>query len=200
MKEAAKKYYKEFKKLPLISKIIITAILIGSFFVGIIGQIGYQKLTAREIVPTSTPTPTPIQIPAKVSLTAETKEIETGATFSVSINLNSPDVGVEAADFVINFDGEVLKVATISSGSFFGLYPVKKISSDSVQISGMATLVDDRLIIPKGEGLVGSIIFEAQTATESTKISFNREKTIVANGGKNILDIRSIKDLNISIK
>lgn len=198
MKEIVKKYWKEFKKLPTNAKIIILVILIGSFLIGIIGQIGYQKLTIQRSIPLTTPTPTLIPIPAEVSLTTNNKEIEAGATFSASINLKSPDIGVEAADFVLSFDPDYLKVATISSGNFFSLYPVKKISNDSLQISGMVNLVDDRIIIPKGEGLVGTIIFETLSATQSSKISFDREKTIVANGGKNILE--RITDLEIAIK
>lgn len=197
MKKAVNKYWKEFKKLPLNAKIIITAILIGSFFIGIIIQIGSQKLTTRQVsIPF--PTPTLIPIPAEVFLSTDKKEVMVNTTFSATINLNSHDTGVEAADFVLSYDRDYLKVATISSGNFFSLYPVKKIEDDSIQISGMANLLEDRIVVPRGEGLVGTIVFEALAATESTKISFDREKTIVANGGKNILG--GIKDLIITIK
>lgn len=195
MKEAVKTYLKQFKKLGRNAKILIIAILIGSFFIGIAAQTGYQKLTYQ---PQPPPSPTSIPAPASISLTSNSKEIETGATFSATIKISSPNQGVEAADFVVSFDPDYLKVATVSSGNFFGVYPVKKAETNSVKISGMANLIDNKIIIPKGEGTIGNITFEALAATESTKISFDKEKTIVANGGKNILG--EISDLQISIK
>lgn len=195
MKEAVKTYLTQFKKLERNAKILIIAILIGSFFIGVIGQIGYRKLAYK---PFPIPSPTSIPTPASISLTSNSAEVETGATFSATIKINSPNQGVEAADFVVLFDPDYLKVATVSSGNFFGVYPVKKTETNSVKISGMANLIDNKIIIPKGEGTVGTITFEALAATESTKISFDKEKTIVASGGKNILG--KITDLEISIK
>ena len=120
-----------------------------------------------------------------------------GATFSAILNINSPNQGVEAADFVVSFDPDYLKVATISAGNYFGIYPVKQIEKDRVKISGIANLVNDKFIIPIGRGTIGSIVFETLDATTSTQISFDREKTIVASGGKNILD--QITNLEVRI-
>jgi hypothetical protein len=133
-----------------------------------------------------------------LEIKSETSQVKHEATFSATVRINSPTNGVEAADFLINFDPKYLKVATASSGKFFGSYPQKKIGRDYLKISGMASLRGSDFIIPKGEGTVVVITFKALSATDSTKIRFDREKTVVASKGKNILG--DIKDLVISIE
>lgn len=191
---AVNRYLREFKEIGKKQKILILAVLIGSLLFGLFLPVAINNLSSLK-PPKITPSPTPIPIPAVISLSTDLpagkagkNEVETDATFSATININSVNQGVEAADFVINFDPDYLSVATVSSGNYFGLYPVKEIGADSVKISGIANLVDNKFIIPIGKGVIAKIVFETLSATESTKISFDREKTIVASGGKNILD------------
>ena len=193
------KFLRDFKKIGQKQKIIIISILVGSFLVGIFLPAILNNLSNPKIkIPA--PSPTPIPIPASLSLTSDKNSIKLGATFSATLNINSPNQGVEAADFIINFDPDFIKVATISSGNYFGIYPVKSVEKDKVKISGIANLVNDRFIIPMGSGTIGSIVFETLSATPSTQLSIDREKTIVASGGKNILDLGKITDLTVSIK
>lgn len=194
-------FLRDFKKIGKKQKVIIISILIGCFLAGIYLPSfinNFPKPKIKITAPNATPAPVPI--PASLSVTSENSQISLGATFSATIKIDSPNQGVEAADFVLNFDPLYLKVATISSGTYFGLYPLKEIQEDKVKISGLANLVNDKFIIPLGSGIVGSIVFEPLAATDSTKISFDREKTIVASGGKNILDMQKISDLKITIK
>ena len=196
---AVNRYWREFKNIGKKQKILILAVLIGSLLFGLFLPVTINSLSNLKQAKL-TPSPTPIPIPAVISLSSEKPEAALGATFSATININSPNQGVEAADFVVNFDPDYLSVATVSSGNYFGLYPVKEIGADSVKISGIANLVDNKFIIPIGKGVIGKIVFETLSATDSTKITFDREKTIVASGGKNILDQNKITDLTSSIK
>ena len=189
----------EFKKVGMKQKIVIIAILIVCFAVGIAAPSAYQKLTYN-VNPTPTPSPAPIPIPATLSLSINQPSITAGATFSATINIDSPNQGIEAADFVLDFDPNYLSVATISAGNYFGLYPIKSISSDSAKISGLANLVNNKFIIPIGKGSAGTIMFNALQATSSTAIRFDKVKTIVASGGKNILDVSTLKNLDIAIQ
>ncbi len=193
------KFLHDFKKIGQQQKIIIISILVGSFLVGILLPPVLNNLSNPKIK-LPPPSPTPIPIPASLSLTSDKSNIKLGATFSATLNINSPNQGVEAADFVVNFDPKILKVATVSGGNYFGLYPVKAIEKDKVKISGIANLVNDKFIIPIGRGTIGSIVFQSLVATPSTQISFDREKTIVASKGENILDLNNILDLKVSIK
>lgn len=196
LEQIFRNYLQQFLKLGKKEKIIIIAILVGCFFFGLAIPTAVQKI-AYKPSPTPLPTPTEIPLPASLKLITDKKEIELGATFSAVLELDSPNQGVEAADFVIDFDPNYLKIATISSGNYFGVFPVKEIGTNSAQLSGMANLVNNQIVIPKGKGIVGSFIFEALEATESTKIKFDREKTIVASGGKNIVE--QINDLTLQI-
>lgn len=196
------RFISEFNKIGKKEKIIIFIILGICFFAGLGISTELQKLSSENPKPTKsvtsvTPSPSPF-VPAKVSIKSNLDRIVKGATFSATVRINSPTNGVEAADFLVNFDPKYLKVATASSGKFFGYYPQKKIGKDYVKISGMATLTGDSFIVPKGEGTIASITFQALSATDSTKIRFDREKTVVASKGKNILG--SIEDLLITIK
>ena len=193
------KYLRDFGKIGLRQKIFIIAILLGSLIIGIsvpflINNLSYKRPTA------ALPSPTPIPIPASLSITSGNNSITLGATFSATLNINSPNQGVEAADFVVNFDPKFLKVATVSGGNYFGLYPLNSADLDKVKISGIANLVNKKFIIPIGRGIAGNITFKAISATTSTQITFDREKTIVASKGENILDQNKITDLTISIK
>lgn len=190
-------YLREFGRIGKRQKTIIVIVLLASFLFGILLPTGLNKLSTYQ-APKPTPSPTPIPLPAVISLSSDKTEVILGATFSATININSPNQGVEAADFVVNFDPKYLKVATISARNYFGLYPVKTAEKDRVKISGIANLVNDKFIIPVGRGTIGSIVFNTLSATSSTQISFDREKTIVASGGKNILD--KVTNLEITIK
>lgn len=193
------KFIRDFKKIGKKQKIVIISILAGSFLVGIFLPAIITNLSSPKIK-RPPPSPTPILIPASLSLTSDKNNIKLGTTFSAILNINSPNQGVEAADFVVNFDPKYLKVATVSAGNYFSLYPVKAIEKDNVKISGTANLLKDKFIIPIGRGTVGTIVFESLAATPSTQISFDREKTIVASKGKNILDQNNITDLQIVVK
>lgn len=193
------RYLREFRKIKKGQQVIIIAVLAGIFTFGFLLPFGINKFsTYKPSKPL--PLPTPIPIPAEISLNADKKVLTSGATFSAIININSPNQGVEAADIVVDFDPNYLSVATVSAGNYFGQYPVKETGSGFVKISGIANLVNNKFIIPIGKGTIGSIIFETLSATGNTKISFDREKTIVAAGGKNILDQSKITDLQVIIK
>lgn len=189
----------DFRKLPKKNQNLILIVLIICFAIGIaspniiktISKVGNNK-TASKL------SPAPIPIPADLSLNTAKNEIKKGDAFEVEISINSPNQGVEAADFVVKFDPGFLSVATVSAGNFFGAYPINQFESGSVKLSGVATLKNATLNIPKGRGTVGTIFFTAEKSTLSTNIYFDKFKTIVANNGENITG--SMKNLEISIK
>ncbi len=189
----------DFRKLPKKNQNLILVVLIICFAIGIaspniiktISKVGNNKTTSKL-------SPTPIPIPAELNLNTAKREIKKGDAFEVEISINSPSQGVEAADFVVKFDPGFLSVATVSAGNFFGAYPINQFESGSVKLSGVATLNNSTLNIPKGKGTVGTIFFTAEKSAVSTNIYFDKEKTIVANNGKNIAG--SMKNLEISIR
>ncbi len=195
-------FLSDFKKLPKKNQNLILIVLIICFVIGIASPNIIKSIskTGGNNKISSKLSPTPIPIPAELSLNTAKKEIKKGDSFEVEISINSLSQGVEAADFVVKFDPEILSVATVSAGNYFGAYPISQSEKGSVRLSGVATLNKATLNIPKGKGTVGTISFTADSATDLTKIYFDREKTIVANNGKNILDLNKITDLEISIR
>lgn len=191
----------DFKKLPKKNQHLILIVLVICFVIGIASPNIIKTLSnAGNNKATSKPSPTLIPIPAELSLNSANKEVKKGEVFEVEISINSPNQGVEAADFVVKFDPDYLSVATISAGNYFGAYPITQNEKGSVRLSGVATLNNTTLNIPKGRGTVGTIFFTAEKTALSTNIFFDKEKTIIANNGKNILDLNKITDLEISIK
>lgn len=199
-------YLKESQKIGIKEKIIVLAILACSFLFGLYIPIILYRIDSRNkpysylTSPSPTSNPTSIPLPATLALTTDISDIKTNSTFSATISINSPNQGIEAADFLLHFDPNYLKVATLSTGKFFSLYPIKQTGEDFVKISGIAGLVNNRFLIPKGEGVVATIIFKTLEATNSTKIIFDRKMTIVASEGVNILDVNNIVDLSLVIR
>ncbi len=196
-----KGFLSDFRKLPKKNQNLILIVLVICFVIGIASPNiikSFNKIGTNNTVQKLAPTPIPI--PAELSLNTSKKEIKKGDVLEVEISINSPSQGVEAADFVVKFDPDYLSVATVSAGNYFGAYPINQFENGSVKLSGVATLNKATLNIPKGKGVVGTISFTAEKAALSTNIYFDKEKTIVANNGKNILDLNTLQNLNVSIK
>ena len=188
-----KRYFSDFQKIGKKEKGIIFALLITLFAGSILGSRFYFS---RFTPPKSVSVP----IPASLALTADKKVIKKGENVTLTLKINSPNQGVEAADFVVTFDPTYLKVATLSAGNYFKTYPVRQTEKDFVRFAGVASLSDNKLLIPKGEGTIGTILFQTIAATSSTEVKFDREKTIIATGGKNILDMSKISNVKITIQ
>jgi len=188
------KVQKDLRKIGRKRKIIIGAVLAGCLVIGLLMPFIYRAfLSVKSGAKTNLK-------PVKLSLTPTKQTVKSGETFMTNIFLSSPDSGVEAADFVVKFDPNFLKATNIATGNFFREYPIKEISTDSIKVSGIATLVEDTFLIPKGEGIVATITFQTLKPAVKTVVSFDREKTIIASDGKNVLEKKNIGDLEITIK
>lgn len=170
----------------------IIGLLFFCFVFGFAVSYGYIKLAAsgkKPVVSTPKPTPTVKVYPADVTLDIPSGILEftTASSFDVNINIDSKNQAVEAADFVVSFDPQYLKPIIITPEKFFGTYPVNRIEKDYIKLSGMATLVGNTVVISKGKGTVGTISFTSLDKSGETIISLDKEKTVVASGGENIL-------------
>lgn len=155
----------------------IVTIFVGCLLFGFALSYSYVKLASKRAT----------SKPAILTLTADKKEVKIGEKFLVKIELDSKNQGVGAADFVLNFDPSYLQPIKLSEGNFFKTYPVKKVEENFIKISGMANLEGNTIMIPKGKGLVATIVFQAEKETKGAEIVFDKEKTVVASAGKNIL-------------
>ncbi len=194
IKSYRKRIQADLAKIGRKQKIIILAVLAGCLVIGLFLPFIYKGfLSAKSGLKTNLK-------PVKLNLTATNKAVKSGETFITNIFLSSPDSGVEAADFIVKFDPNFLKVTEVATGNFFREYPIKETSTDFVKVSGIATLVEDTFLIPKGEGIVATITFQALKPAAKTAVSFDREKTIIASEGKNVLEKKNISDLEITVK
>lgn len=194
------KYIKDFKKIGKKEKVIIAFILLAAFVIGISGSYAYKNLVKPTTYnPQPTTIPTPLPKTSLITLASANKFLRVGDQIDVKLNLNSGNLGVEAADFVVNFDPNYLKVVDVSKGTFFKNYPINTTGDNFVKISGVADFTAKAVVVPKGEGNVATITFEALDATESTKIEIDNIKTIIASGGQNILDVNSLQNLTLGI-
>lgn len=138
------------------------------------------------------------QTQASISLTAETKTLAAADTVLVTLTIDSGSHPVDAADFVIHTDPTILQPMGVEPGTFFQQYPRQDVARDgTVTISGVADLQNNIIIVPKGTGIVATILYKAIKPMTPAVITIDREKTIIASGGKNIAD--SFTDLSLTI-
>ncbi len=195
------KYIRDFKKIGKRERIIIAFILLVAFVIGITGSYAYKNIISQRPATNDQRqiSPTPLPKTSLVTLVGSDKNPAMGDQIDVKLNLNSGDLGVEAADFVVNFDPDYLKVVNVTKGTFFKNYPINTTGENFVKISGVADFTEKAVVVPKGEGTVATITFETLDATESTKIEIDNIKTIIASGGQNILDVNSLENLTLGI-
>lgn len=181
--------------------LVLVLCFVGAFLL----SYGYIKYSSQKKGNVALISPTPAaSIPTtsfvSLALSADRQIVETGATFSAQIQIDTGNMQVEAADFVVTFDPSFLQARKIQEGKFFGAMPITQIEKDYVKISGMASLAGDTIVVPKGKGTVATIIFETTQASESTAVKIDREKTIIASKGVNVLDTKKITDFAVGIK
>lgn len=148
--------------------------------------------TPANITPTAS-----VPVPASLTLSSDKTSYKLGETVTVSINLDSGTYGVGAADFVINFDPKVLKPTLVTQGNFFKVIANKNIQTDFVKISTIAEVTDNGVNFPSGRGKVATVQFDTLTEAAQTGITVDKQKTVIASDGKNILD--KTADLTISV-
>lgn len=77
-------------------------------------EISDQKTIARE---------------ANIYLVSERDQVNTGEIFNLEIWLNGQGQVVDGAEFLISFNSELVKLEEPELGSFFSLYPFKKVDN-----------------------------------------------------------------------
>lgn len=188
-------------------KVFIILLLLFTLLVGFSAPFLYESFfpapidptTQHEIVTTQrepSPSSTRVLIPtnpiaeASLSFSPQEQTIKKGSRFDIAIVLDSNQVNVEAADFTLTYNSSYLTAVNITTGAYFGIYPVAKTDVGTVRISGMAYIKDNTLVIPRGKGAVATITFLAKESVSHTTIGIDRTKTIVASSstrGKTIL-------------
>lgn len=175
-------------------------ILLLVLLVGIIAALTI-KVTQPSIFPAqknSPPTTHPTS--ASVKFLTDKQVYTSGETVLVKIILDSPSQKVAASDFVILFDPQYLQPTEIIQGSYFGNYPIKKIETSTIRISGVALLKKNTITAPIGSGIVATVVFRALSPTLSTTVAFDQKNTVVASDGKNILENHTNATLTINPK
>jgi len=166
-------------------------ILVLCFLIGLLAAYIYRLKFANKNIE--------IKKEAKLDLLSENTKVNSGEEMTVTLVLDSGKTEVAAADFIITYDPEYLKVTSVSTGRFFANYPINITGENFVKVSGVATFDGKSVILPKGKETVAEIVFLAQGNKGKTEINFNREKTVVATNGVNILDPKRIDELSVNV-
>jgi len=195
-------FFQELSNLPKTSKIGILSILLLCLFAGFVLPALLTKnstsgTTGQPTIVQTRPTLTPVPVPATLGLSADKTSVPAGTPITVTIQINSGTYSIGAADFVLKFDPTLLTPQKIDTGTFFKEYPKSNINANTVAISGVASVVDDSVLIPKGEGTIAQITFQT-LAKGNAVLEFDSAKTIVASDGKNVLG--QAKTLTIGIE
>ena len=135
---------------------------------------------------------------AILTLDSDKNQVKINEELLVTLTLDSSVYEVGAADFIIKYDPNFFSVSDITTGNYFSYYPVNTIGKDSIKLSGVASYDGDVLILPKGRDTVGIFTFKALKKGTST-ISLDKNKTIVATDGQNILNKKNLSGLEVTI-
>lgn len=142
--------------------------------------------------------------PTSVSLTAAQSSIKIGEKLTVSINISSGDKLTDGTDIVLNFDPNLLSVATLSAGPvnpgpLYNEYPFNKLEEGNITVSGIAPASKGVV----ANGLFGTVEFTAKKAGLAklnllyTKDSTNDTNVIETGSGRDILE--KVENLEIKI-
>ena len=163
------------------------------FFLGISLAIFYKNKASRDLDPK-------LPAVAELTLVSDRKSVSVGDEFTVTLTLDSKETEVAAADVVVNFDKNSLKVISVTGGNYFSYYPINTTQNDFVKISGVASFDGTNLILPKGRDTVGQIKFLAVKPDNKALIKFNKSKTIIATNGQDIYNRKQIAELYINVQ
>ena len=180
------KYYSnldlEMKNKNLLFVIVIFAVLLGLIY--FFRQSKQPKLNQTAIL----------------SLQSDRLEVSPGQELTISMDLDSNENEVAAADIILRFDPQFLKVVSVATGNFFSNYPVNTTGKNYVKLSGVASFNGETLLLPKGRESVGRVVFQSTGKTGKTTLQFDPGKTIIATAGQNILDKTKLPILTLDIK
>lgn len=123
---------------------------------------------------------------ASFFLTSEKKEIKVGESFNLQVWINGQNEIVDGAEFLIQFDPSLVKIDEPQLGSFFSLYPFKKVDQEQGEVRVIA--IQD---VKESQNLGEEILVELGiTALQKgqANFSFDLIKTHIAGyGGQELL-------------
>lgn len=168
-------------------------IVVTFFALGILLATGYRYIKGKSQKDSGLPQN------AILTLESDKTKVSAGETFNVILTLNSGESEVAAADIVVHYDSQFVKVVSVSPGTFFASYPINITGDDYIKISGVASFDGQTLILPKGKDTVATITFQAISKGRAV-IKYNQSKTIVATAGENIVDENKLSKMFITVQ
>lgn len=188
-------YAQSLKRIGEKEKIGILGLLILAFAVGFTVAFLYIK---PQFTKTNTPAQSTVESGyASVTLSTPKMELTQNREFDVSIQISSPEKGVEAGDFILYYDPRYIRAMKVTRGNYFKNFISDVIEPSRIRLSAAAVLTGKNIIVPKGDGIVAAIRFATIAPTDTTLIYLDPDKTIVASNGKNILDYSNVLKLTI---
>ena len=122
---------------------------------------------------------------ASLTLVPESRTLNVGDSFLVTIHLKTGDFKDDTVDAVLNYDPKILAVEDLSEGMFFAESPIKRWKDGKIFLTGTIGASEKQIGGAKGEGAIGTISFRA-LASGSTSVDFD-QSSIVATKGENVL-------------
>lgn len=203
---------KQFLRQGFNTKLIFIIILVGVAVVIII--IGARILIQGiKEAPTPTPQPQSTQTPqtpqtevpsAKLILSSLKKEYKIGETIPVEIILDTGGGSADGVDIVLKFDPNTLEASSdsISLGTIFPEYPVKKVEKDGiVRITALTSLQGEGY---SGLGTFARVDFKAKASGKAkVSLGFTPGSTIDSNvvgvsQGDDML--KEVQNLEVEVK
>lgn len=188
----------EYKRIGPRERKIILCLLIGAFFIGFSVSFAFFKISYQQKLSAISTPVSPIPLPALLQITTSKTKITKGETFPVVLTLDTFDRPIEAANFDLKYDPQYLTPVKYATGNFFRFYPKKENVNNLITIYGATDVENNIFIIPKGEGTIATVTFEAIKTTPNTTLGIDSKTSTIGSKGINIL--QKTDDLNIKIE
>jgi hypothetical protein len=134
--------------------------------------------------------------------TENSHDLKPGQTYTLTINLDTKNKNIVAADAYLNYDPTMIKVISINEGVIFPTHPALDFSASKglITISGIMP-IQERFA---GQGVMATILFQP-IKTGSTEISFQYEPEETTDSnmvelGSSIDILGSATNLTLTIK
>lgn len=123
---------------------------------------------------------------------------QSGASFSLQVNIDAGSDEIRSTDIYLNFDSGYLQVESVNEGSFFPTVTSDTSTAGQVYLAGM---VDDPAVTKTGSGTLATVNFKA-LKDGSTTISLNCSSSKIVKAdidATNILNCSQTVSVDVTI-
>ena len=161
---------------------IVIAVVFGIGF--LLPMFTKNLITKRSgIAPTTAPTESAVILGPSYKFSPEILELKVDEKRTVAVLLKTKMEKIEAFDFILSYDKELLDVVSVKTSALFPTYPIVEYGSGVIKVSGTVGVAD-----PVSVSETIFLIEFKGVAVGETEMKIDQDNSTIAAQGKNILE------------